>query len=782
MPELLAKSKKGGKPVTLGQHSQDVETAALKLFSHDSRLLKNWMRFFGLQDEFSFLHNLQIACLFHDLGKANEAFIADVIKGRFSQPIRHEHLSALIICLRPVREWLLRSEIIDFDTIIAAVLSHHLKASNSRGEWPWGQVTGNPSLQVYLNHSDIHDLFSRIGNLAGLHGVPDLPMENWPLQVWEEAWEWGTSRAEDLEKMWLFKGLDKKDDLRNSQLAVKAALIAADALGSAIRREQHDLDDFLARTLHRTLLTGKRIWEEIINPRVQEIQRQGKAFTWDHFQESADALPDRAAIVAACGAGKTLAAWRWAAAMAAKTKIGTVIFLYPTRATATEGFKDYVAWAPEAKLLTGTAPIDLAGIMQNPPESLKGKDHDNFYEDEREARFFTLANWHYPYFSATLDQFLSFLEHSYSGLCLLPQLADAAVIVDEAHSLDRQLFERLQALVTHFQGPLLLMSASLPRERAEALRKSGVKVFPEEAERTLYQSLVDEEERKRYKMIRYKNLSETLGQVGRKDQVEKRSTLWVVNTVKRCQKLALQLLQDGRRPLVYHSRFKARDRRVRHAEVISAFKGRQTVPSWAVTTQVCEMSLDLDADRLVTEDSPLPSLIQRMGRANRSKSRDRSFRAEVIIYKPEDGRPYNTEIGGADMLQKVARFANDFNGLELCQRELSLALKDNRYAEDAPLPRAWASFLCEGWYASTHPLRGEEGDRDVRCVLDSDLALGLDASGLEGDPLEAWVLNVPRRLILKDYKRPDWLVARYIYIADGRLYSPALGFLLIDKE
>ena len=45
-----------------------------------------------------------------------------------------------------------------------------------------------------------------------------------------------------------------------------------------------------------------------------------------------------------------------------------VIFLYPTRATATEGFKDYVAWAPEADagLIHGTAAYELDGMFANP--------------------------------------------------------------------------------------------------------------------------------------------------------------------------------------------------------------------------------------------------------------------------------------------------------------------------------------------------------------------------------------------------------------------------------
>jgi CRISPR-associated endonuclease/helicase Cas3 len=459
-----------------------------------------------------------------------------------------------------------------------------------------------------------------------------------------------------------------------------------------------------------------------------------------------------------------------------------VIFLYPTRATATEGFKDYVAWAPEGRLLTGTSRLDLQGILRNPPESMVGKTYPN----EEEDRLFALGNWRIPFFSATLDQFLSFLEHGYGGLCRLPQLADSALILDEAHSLDNRLFERLCALLLHFRLPVLLLSASLPRERIRKLQEVGVRVFPDGAEREAYPALLSEEERPRYRMSRCEDVASALQSALASEQEAARSTLWVVNTVRRCQELALRLRVLGVAPLVYHSRFTLRDRRKQHQAVVQAFQNPDGTRPWAVTTQICEMSLDLDADRMVTEDVPLPSLIQRMGRSNRSRSRDTSFRAQVITYPPGDGRPYDLEPGGAAAVAGMRRFAEATRDRELAQGELTRSLQNPRYAPDAPLPAAWASFLCETWFASTEPLRGEEGDLDARCVLTTDLEHGLGPRGMPGDPdkdpLEAWVLCVPRRFVLKDRPLPEWLETRGLGLADGSRYHPDLGFLLFDPE
>jgi len=61
--------------------------------------------------------------------------------------------------------------------------------------------------------------------------------------------------------------------------------------------------------------------------------------------------------------------------------------------------------------------------------------------NEDQARLFALGLWSRRYFSATVDQFLGFIEHNYTGLCLLPALADSAVIIDEVHSFDKRMFD-----------------------------------------------------------------------------------------------------------------------------------------------------------------------------------------------------------------------------------------------------------------------------------------------------------------------------------------------------
>src|SRR5207245_9787914 len=121
---------------------------------------------------------------------------------------------------------------------------------------------------------------------------------------------------------------------------------------------------------------------------------------------------------------------------------------------------------------------------------------------------------------------------------------------------------------------------------------------------------------------------------------------WVVNTVPRCQEAARELARDGSLAnaiLCYHSRFRLSDRKKRHQSVIAAFRRsdeRERRPFVVVTTQVCEMSLDLDADVLISEVAPVPALIQRMGRCCRVPlPGDR--RGRVYLYRPPSPLPYD---------------------------------------------------------------------------------------------------------------------------------------------
>jgi len=118
--------------------------------------------------------------------------------------------------------------------------------------------------------------------------------------------------------------------------------------------------------------------------------------------------------------------------------------------------------------------------------------------------------------------------------------------------------------------------------------------------------------------------------------------LWVANTVDRTVGFAKQAQERGF-PNVYpyHSRYRYMDRLRKHNAVVDAFRNDDREPVLAVTTQVCEVSLDLSADLLVSDLAPVPALIQRMGRLNRRVSPDNPGTPKAaIVLDPANALPY----------------------------------------------------------------------------------------------------------------------------------------------
>ena len=247
-------------------------------------------------------------------------------------------------------------------------------------------------------------------------------------------------------------------------------------------RENKHLRHWL-ETAFREELDDTYIENNIIAPRVREIEQRKGRFKWSDFQIAAEDLGRLALLLAPCGSGKTLAAWRWIKARLKQQPAARVIFLYPTRGTATEGFRDYVSWAPEAdaSLLHGTAAYELDGMFSNADDERSGKDFTT------EARLYALGFWHRRVFSATVDQFLGFMQQIYRSACLLPVLADSVVVIDEVHSFDRSLFSALKLFLKHFHVPVLCMTASLPQvRRQELVDECGLEVFPQTLEESRF--------------------------------------------------------------------------------------------------------------------------------------------------------------------------------------------------------------------------------------------------------------------------------------------------------
>jgi CRISPR-associated endonuclease/helicase Cas3 len=762
LKHLLAKSyREDGEKLTVEQHLVDTHDAALAIFK--GRILINWCRFFRVKDADIFLIHLQIAALFHDIGKANSEFYAAVLKKLKQQTLRHEWLSTFVLHLPSVRSWLEKSKLnLDLEVITAAVLSHHLKASYK--DWGQPRPTLVKEFELYLNHPEVTNIFKKIGNIAQIEGIPhDLPNKWIENSFWEQVYLDANNAGEDF-------GLDIQDNQERCSLllAVKAGLIASDSVASAMFRENKALEKWVDETLHVSPITVDELESKILQPRYAQIEKKsGKKFELKTFQQKAQEQGDRILLLSGCGSGKTIFGYKWHQAALNRNQVGHVIFLYPTRGTATEGFKDYVSWAPEtdASLITGTAIYELQAIRENPSDSTDGKD---FTTDER---LFALGFWGKRFFSATVDQFLCFLTHGYSGLCLLPVLTDSVVVIDEVHSFSRGMFDNLISFLKNFDIPVLCMTATLPKSRQQELEKVSLKVFPAASDEELRE--IEEHPRYDISVVDYETAYHHAVTAYQED---KSRVLWVTNTVKECQQTAGRYEDKtglefdlNTEVLTYHSRFTLKDRQERHQETIAAFayeKGERK-PAIAVTTQVCEMSLDLDADVLISEFAPISSLVQRFGRSNRHLSRGGEFRAKILVYEPKDIKPY-----GKNELEAAQKFIHHIKGEKISQAQLAQALE--KYSPPERFADGSSKFLSGGYWAKSEPFRDTD-NYTVDAILSSDLKV---VEGLieKKKPYDGYILPIPKRLAKWEWEgRPENL-SRYLAIADGSLYCSRRGF------
>lgn len=784
---LLAKS--GRSAPTLLQHSADVVAAFEALFGNGdgpSYLGRQWLRFFRLDTAAfpRFYTNGVTSCALHDVGKANDTF-QDALERRRRQFIRHEHLSALLLNGPDFTTWL--SNGTDPDVVISSILGHHLKAS-------WGKpatrayrglsdpVIDGESMQVRWDHPDFDAVLRLANDKAQL---PDsLRPDN---GVMADTW--------DEDRVCLYSKLLRKRasrmkrrndcfDLWQMLRAVKAALIVADSVGSVtLAREEGSIADWITERFPRhdtdeRVLTPEAIGRRVIEPRIAEIRcTKPHAEIPDEFQRAAEDLgarSGRALLLAPCGSGKTLAAWLWIKGVLRHVTASRAIFLYPTRGTTLEGFRDYVSLAPEsdATLLHGAAKYDLRHQLQD----IRWTDDDRPKHYEVDDRLAKLAYWDKRIFSATVHQFLAFMQQDYASMCLMPVLADSVVIVDEVHSFDSMMFAALLSFLREFDVPVLCMTASLNGLRRAALENVGLEMYPRE--RRQFALLTRSSELPRYRVELAPTAQDT--PFAAPDVVRSRvdaalkagqRVLWVVNQVARCQNVGQEMVERFPDLICYHGRFRHQDRAQRHVEAIASFADEG--PVLAITTQVCEMSLDLDADVLVTELAPVPSLIQRMGRCNR-RAQHRENHGEpgtVLIYPSNGPRPYRD-----DELKIAKEFVDRLAALPaVSQQQLEALLEE--LSPRMPADGAdWIAFIEDGFWSRGGGSFMEEDGWSVTAVLTEDLS-EFQALRARHQPIDGLILPCPRnlaRLADQDTARA-YLLPRYVRIAESAHYSLRWG-------
>ncbi|OUL24016.1 CRISPR-associated helicase Cas3' [Nostoc sp. RF31YmG] len=673
-----------------------------------------------------FAQTVRLGAYLHDWGKANQHFQEmvylktldpkssdqkllkyrkDLLKSSKGhsdrQMLRHEIISGILALQVPTfRKWLEQCQNANLIIAIWAAMGHHLKIGINQNNQAAEFIAEIPpgigdELKIYTHHSDFQAVLKMGHQTLGLPKIlPELPPEIWSKSQLQQALI--NLRNE-------FIQFESQLDWEQQKFiaVVKATVIAADLAGSALPLAEENFKVWIEQVL--SLKLSKKDIHKLVNQRLK-----GKKLR--PFQELIAKSHRRVTLVkAGCGTGKTIAAYGWGEKWAVGRKL---FFSYPTTGTASQGYIDYADGTEiEAALMHSRADLDRELLFSGESDDSEGID----------ARLMAFQAWRKKLIICTVDSVLGLIQNNRKPLYSWAAIAQSAFVFDEVHAYDARLFGALLKFIKAFRGaPILLMSASFTPEQLQAIRQV-VAEQGEELDEPI-EGPKELEELKRYD-IKYvpelKDLDELkeIWQPAIEALRNKQKVLWVTNSVPTCIeiyrtakiKLAEQLPELSIEPLIYHSRYRYKDRLKKHKAVIEAF-GKDE-PVLAITTQVCEMSLDLSADLLISAMAPAASLIQRLGRLNRRMTRQGEGTRLAIIYPWDNKQPYDrTELSTGEQLIQEFSGKTGISQRDLAEFAACLNSEKVEQVKSSWLEENWCNrpdFLREGGYTIT-VLLGED--------------------------------------------------------------------------
>lgn len=241
-----------------------------------------------------------------------------------------------------------------------------------------------------------------------------------------------------------------------------------------------------------------------------------------------------------------------------------------------------------------------------------------------------------PYAVGTVDQVMQSVMLIKYGVLRLLGLAGKTLVIDELHAYDVYMSSILTCLMQWCKAleiPVVLLSATLPlakkQQMIEPFTKAAVSGrYPMLTAVTESGRLIErhfEKTAMRRKLaVRICEILHEPARIASKaiELVEKGGCLCVLlNTVAQAQQVYLELRKQDTVPmLLFHARFPAGRRDEIEKQCLCLFgkdKSRRPERAILVATQVCEQSLDLDFDVMMTAIAPIDLLLQRVGRDQR---------------------------------------------------------------------------------------------------------------------------------------------------------------------
>ncbi len=211
-------------------------------------------------------------------------------------------------------------------------------------------------------------------------------------------------------------------------------------------------------------------------------------------------------------------------------------------------------------------------------------------------------------------------------------IANSIIVFDEAHLYSPYTHSLMRAMIEILvmsRIPVVIMTATMPETLQKDLLRGNHQIISfqgkwlEHKNRKITFSLKD------WGLLHNCSINQELDKI-LKDNNDKK-VLIVVNRIDTAQKITSLLKQRKEFINLIHSRFTIKDREEKEKSVSKHF-GKDKLnqkPGIIVTTQVCEVGLDISCDLLITECASADALVQRAGRVARWGGA-----GEIIIVRP----------------------------------------------------------------------------------------------------------------------------------------------------
>lgn len=563
------------------------------LAEHTDYLIKNWVelrkRYWNVLPDKEFWKYSFIAILFHDMGKLCENF-QDMIQKRKPFDIdnhpRHEFISGMFLFVNNYKYYN------ENPLSLFAVFSHHKALRDSL-------FNDKPHLSLKVDANVVDEFIEyAISRLSNFESEFELEFSENAKKYLQNSYLF---MLRQYQTRFYILAKDLKSEDRKRYIFHKAILNISDWIASG-HRELEDKLDF-----------DKKFLEEKIIAKLRGENKfdEKKGFNFLDFQQRSY-IKGNVLAVAPTGSGKTEASLIWASQ---KGDYDNIFYLLPTRVTSNAIFDRLSKYFGK----------DKVAVVHSSAFFLR-KDLDDKYE-EKEYAFIDRA-----FFKnitvCTIDQILTQgFNLGFWEVRTFHQL-NAKIVIDEVHLYQPYtlglIVSTIKYLQDEFGAEFYIMTATMPKKLKDLLTK-----YLNEP------SIISDDELLEKARNTFEVKEVFFDKV--KPDIEKainenKKVLLVLNTVDKAIEAYnhFKSFFKGRenKIICYHSRFIQKDRAAKENKIFELEK--QEEGCLLISTQVCEVSLDIDYDILFSENAPIDAIIQRAGRINRKRGKKDT---KVIIFK-----------------------------------------------------------------------------------------------------------------------------------------------------